>query len=105
VLSTLSGNDSIFYQNQWLTLFQKWGRGLEHAIQGCASCVFWCLQTFMAEDLSFLGSVPSVLQSLEGLKNTSTGNPMSQGLKKGRMGGEQDKERREGKMGAWLDLG
>lgn len=39
MLSLLSGNDSIVYPNRWLTLSQKWGRGLEHAIQNCASCL------------------------------------------------------------------
>ena len=36
MLSLLSGNDSIVYRNRWLTFSQKWGRGLEHAIQDCA---------------------------------------------------------------------
>jgi len=44
MLGSLSGNDSIVYPNRWLTFFQKWKRGLEHAIQKSASC-FLCLFT------------------------------------------------------------
>jgi len=39
MLSLLSGNDSIFYPNQWLTFSQKWKRGLEHAIKDYVFCV------------------------------------------------------------------
>jgi hypothetical protein len=43
-LSLLSGNDSTLYPNQWLTSFQKWKGGLEHAIQNSASCLKVCDQ-------------------------------------------------------------
>ena len=46
MLSLLSGNDSIVYPNQWLTFSQKWVRGLEHAIQDCASCLLCPLPAF-----------------------------------------------------------
>jgi hypothetical protein len=41
MLGSLSGNDSIVYPNRWLTFFQKWKRGLEHAIQKSASCFLY----------------------------------------------------------------
>jgi hypothetical protein len=31
MLNCLGGNGSIFYLNRWLTFFQEWGKGLEHA--------------------------------------------------------------------------
>lgn len=46
MLSLLSGNDSIVYPNHWLTFFQEWGRGLEHAIQHHASCLFGLFAPF-----------------------------------------------------------
>ncbi len=33
MFNCLGGNGSIFYLNRWLTFFQEWGKGLEHAIE------------------------------------------------------------------------
>jgi hypothetical protein len=61
------GNDSIVYQNRWLTFFQKWGRGLEHAIQHCT--LLWILVSCV----SFASFTPSgysfrILQGAPGIR-------------------------------------